>query len=128
MLIKKYPRIVTIVLVFITFAVPFVHGARYKYDHLHRLTGVIYDNGTKITYTYDEVGNRTQRVSTLVADASIDGTVNFKDFAIVASRWLEEDCDYPDEWCVGADINWSSEVGIEDLGIIAQQWLASINP
>ena len=103
-------------------------GTQYKYDNLHRLTRVTYNNGMTISYTYDEVGNRTRRISTLQADSSIDGTVNFQDFAIVASRWLEEDCDYPDEWCFGADVNWSSKVGIEDLGIIAQQWLASINP
>ena len=102
-------------------------SATYKYDNLHRLTRVVYDNGTVITYTYDEVGNRTRRVSTLQADSSIDGTVNFQDFAIIASRWLEEDCGYADEWCEGADIDWNTEVGIEDLAIIAQQWLESVD-
>jgi len=105
-----------------------VLGVAYRYDNLHRLTRVIYDNGTQITYTYDEVGNRTRRVSTLQADSSIDGTVNFQDYAIVASRWMEEDCGYPDDWCEGADINWSNEVNWDDLSILAQQWLYSINP
>ena len=96
----------------------------YNYDNLHRLTRVVYDNGTVITYTYDEVGNRTRRVSTLMADTSIDGTVNFPDFAILASRWMDEDCGYSDEWCYGADIDWNTEVGIDDLFILAQQWLS----
>ena len=95
----------------------------YNYDNLHRPTRVVYDNGTVITYTYDEVGNRTKRVSTLIADASVDGTVNLNDFSLVALRWLETDCSYPDEWCEGADIDWNTEVGIEDLALIAQQWL-----
>ncbi len=98
-------------------------GTTYNYDNLHRLTRVVYDNGTVITYTYDEVGNRTKRVSTLIADASVDGTVNLNDFSLVALRWLETDCGYPDEWCDGADIDWNTEVGIEDLALIAQQWL-----
>jgi len=100
-------------------------AAQYKYDNLHRLTRVIYDDGMQITYTYDEVGNRTRRVSTLMADTSVDGSVNFHDFAILASCWLDEDCGYPDEWCQGADIDWSNEVDIEDLAILAQHWLES---
>ena len=105
----------------------FVFGATYNYDNLHRLTRVVYDNGAMITYSYNEVGNRTRRVSTLQADTSIDGTVNFQDFAILASRWRGEECGYPDEWCDGADIDWDTEVGIEDLAIIAQQWLESVD-
>jgi len=101
--------------------------ARYEYDDLNRLTRAIYDETTVIEYTYDEVGNRTRRVSTLMADTSIDGTVNFHDFTVVASRWLDEDCGYPDEWCEGADIDWNTEVGIEDIAILAQQWLESID-
>ena len=102
-------------------------AATYKYDNLHRLTRVIYDSGTVITYTYDEVGNRSRLVSTLQADSSIDGTVNFQDFAIIASRWLETGCGYSDQWCEGSDIDWNTEVGIEDLAILAQQWLESID-
>ena len=102
-----------------------VFGITYKYDNLYRLARVVYDNGTVITYSYDEVGNRTRRVSTLQADSSIDGTVNFQDFALLASRWLETECGYPDEWCEGADIDWNTEVGVEDLAILAQQWLES---
>jgi len=79
----------------------------------------------QITYTYDEAGNRTRRVSTLMADNSVDGSVNFQDYAILASHWLEKDCGYPDEWCLGADIDWSAKVGVEDLATLAQQWLES---
>ena len=107
---------------------PKVYGTTYKYDNLHRLTRVVYDNGTVITYTYDEVGNRTQRVSTLQADNSIDGTVNFQDFAILASRWLETGCGYPDEWCDGADLNWNTEVDIDDLTALADHWLEDTSP
>lgn len=33
----------------------------YTYDDLNRLTKADYGNGTAISYTYDEVGNRTQK-------------------------------------------------------------------
>ncbi len=35
---------------------------QYEYDALNRLIRVIYDANTSIEYTYDAVGNRTQRV------------------------------------------------------------------
>ena len=118
---------ICLIIVFCCFCISPSFGATYKYDNLHRLTRVVYDNGTVITYTYDEVGNRTRQVSTLMADTSIDGTVNFQDYAIMASRWLEEDCGYPDNWCEGADINWSTEVNALDLAIITDQWLESVD-
>ena len=104
-----------------------IYAATYEYDPLNRLIRVVYDETTSIEYTYDAVGNRTRRISTLLADTSINGKVNFKDYAILASRWLDEACIYPD-WCDRADIDWSTEVGIEDLAIIAEQWLESITP
>ena len=125
---KRQLSIIIVLLITIGCPATLGLGAQYKYDHLHRLTRVTYNNGTQITYTYDEVGNRTRRVSTLMADSSIDGSVNFQDFAIVASRWLEQDCSYPDAWCFGADINWSNTVDFDDLALLSYQWLESIGP
>jgi len=123
---KKY--IIIFIIVISLFCSTTAFAATYKYDNLHRLTRVVYENGTVITYNYDEVGNRTRRISTLQADSSIDGIVNFQDFAILASRWLDEECGYPDDWCQGSDIDWNTEVGIEDLAILAQQWLEGTTP
>ena len=33
----------------------------YTYDNLNRLTKVVYQNGTTVSYTYDELGNRTSK-------------------------------------------------------------------
>jgi YD repeat-containing protein len=38
-------------------------ATQYKYDAQGRLISVVYDDGKRITYTYDETGNRTQVVS-----------------------------------------------------------------
>ena len=35
----------------------------YTYDDLGRLSCVLYDNGMKINYSYDQAGNRTQVVT-----------------------------------------------------------------
>lgn len=124
----KKPFYLVILVVTATFAsVNLLHAStvKYEYDDLNRLARAIYDETMVIEYAYDEVGNRTRRVSTLMADAFVDGDVDFHDFAIVASRWLEEDCGYVDEWCEGADIDWDAEVGIEDLAIVTEQWLES---
>lgn len=42
----------------------------YTYDNLNRLTKVVYENGTTVTYTYDALGNRTKKkvTSNSVAD------------------------------------------------------------
>lgn len=46
------------------FAVTQVSAATvYAYDDLGRLSCVLYDNGMKITYSYDPAGNRTQVVT-----------------------------------------------------------------
>jgi len=42
----------------------------YQYDNLNRLSKVTYQNGTTVSYTYDELGNRTQK--TVTQGAAID--------------------------------------------------------
>lgn len=100
---------------------------QYEYDALNRLTRVTYDDGTKIVYSYDPSGNRSQRISTLVADASGDGAVDWQDFCMVANRWLDENCDYTDGWCDGADVDWNTKVDFEDLALMSHQWLSSLH-
>ena len=49
----------------------------YTYDNLNRLTKVVYDNGTTITYTFDALGNRTVKKVTgsIVAQYTISVSV-----------------------------------------------------
>jgi len=61
-----------------------------------------------------------------MADASVNGSVNFEDYAILAARWLEEGCGYLDAWCNRADLNWSTAVNIEDLVVLTNQWLEGL--
>ena len=54
------------------------------------------------------------------ADISDDGKINFRDFAMLASRWLDNICDD----CGGADLTGDGTVAFEDLLELAEDWLA----
>lgn len=51
-------------LLFIPVAPSFAGSDRYFYDEVNRLTRVEYENGTTVEYSYDAVGNRTQKQTT----------------------------------------------------------------
>lgn len=51
-------------------ASPAAHANTYVYDAIGRLEKVTYPDGSTVTYTYDDAGNRTQKVTTGVAGAN----------------------------------------------------------
>jgi hypothetical protein len=55
-------------------------------------------------------------------DFNKDKIVNFGDFAVLASYWLETDCNSPG-WCGGADLDTSTNVDSNDLSLFADYWL-----
>lgn len=55
-------------------------------------------------------------------DLNGDDSVNMYDFQILAARWLMNGC-VASDWCDGADIDRSGDVGIEDLLLLADNWL-----
>jgi hypothetical protein len=83
-------------------------------------TDRIFDKGiVDMGYHYPLALAESCRISDLV----LDGIINFKDFAIFAQLWLEEDC-YPDSnWCAGADLTFDTRVDIDDLLVFAGCWL-----
>lgn len=99
-----------------------VLGTGYEYDTLNRLTKVTYDGGFQIVYSYDEVGNRTERIATIAPDIFADGIVNMQDLAALGDYWMENNCGIPD-WCDRVDIDESGFVEVADLGNIAEFWL-----
>lgn len=68
---------VTAVMSFLfTLFLPSYSGAsNYSYDNGNRLIRVAYENGSKIEYSYDESGNRTQSLTTSIAATSLQVTV-----------------------------------------------------
>jgi hypothetical protein len=51
-----------------------------------------------------------------------DCDVDFRDFAALASFWLNSDCADPD-WCGGADFDHSRRVEMNDLAALLECWL-----
>jgi YD repeat-containing protein len=98
------------------------YGTIYEYDSLNRLSRVTYDGGFQITYMYDEVGNRTELIATILPDIAPNGLVNLEDFTVMAEHWLNSDCGEPD-WCGLADIDRDANVGTVELNYLANWWL-----
>ncbi len=73
MTIMKDRLLYTIALLFATMQ---ASAQTYTYDNLNRLTKVVYDNGTTITYSFDALGNRTAKKVTGAASASFTVTVS----------------------------------------------------
>jgi YD repeat-containing protein len=62
MSVLKYHSAILMVLVVIgiaIFAADIALSDIYTYDQYGRLTGVSYSDGSSVTYTYDDAGNRT---------------------------------------------------------------------
>ena len=55
-------------------------------------------------------------------DFNNDTIVDFRDYAILASHWLETSCNAP-SWCEGADLDIDGSVDINDLILFCQYWL-----
>ena len=115
--------------IFVTFSIMLIvvsssFAASYEYDSLNRLVKATYDDGTKLIYSYDSSGNRTQKIVSPLADINLSGGVDFADFANLASQWL----DTPS--IPSADIapwpNIDNLVNYEDLDKLTEQWLVSI--
>ena len=62
----------------------------------------------------------------ITGDIACPDGVNLVDFAYIASRWLENDCEYSNNNCGGADLDTSGMVGIADVVILAENWLEGI--
>ena len=55
---KEFYTLLLLLVAELTFA---QSSVKYEYDEMNRLTRVSYSNGTTVSYTYDELGNRTAK-------------------------------------------------------------------
>ena len=54
--------------------------------------------------------------------------VNFEHFAEFARSWLDTPCNEGNNFCDGADLDWSTDVGLGDVCELAYWWLAECPP
>jgi hypothetical protein len=58
----------------------------------------------------------------LLGDLNSDRNVDFIDYALLTSRWMDGNCAEPD-WCDGVDLNKDKKVGLFELKIFVEHWL-----
>ncbi|MFA5238842.1 MAG: M6 family metalloprotease domain-containing protein [Phycisphaerae bacterium] len=58
----------------------------------------------------------------LTGDLNLDCCVDIEDLALLTNRWLNTDCDYPNGWCYGTDLDRSGSVNLYDLADFAEHW------
>jgi unsaturated chondroitin disaccharide hydrolase len=61
-------------------------------------------------------------------DINSDSIVNWRDGRYLASFWNAFGCNVFNNWCQGADLNTSGDVGLPDLMIISENWLSGDVP
>ena len=59
-------------------------------------------------------------------DVNGDGRVDLVDFGIVSGWWMDSPCDVGNNFCSGADIDHTGDVGLGDLFMLAGNWLAGV--
>jgi hypothetical protein len=58
-----------------------------------------------------------------LCDLVLDGVINFRDFAVLADRWLADGCSEGNGWCNGADLTSDMFVDMRDIAFLADCWL-----
>jgi len=69
----------------------------------------------------DRVTIETRKPGVL-GDLNSDERVNVVDFALLASRWLDQTCVDP-TWCQGIDLDQTGDVDFADLTLFVDRWL-----
>jgi YD repeat-containing protein len=98
-----------------------IYAVQYTYDDRYQLTHVEYNDGIKITYTYDTAGNRLSKITTTVlkGDINNDGSVTLADAVLV----LQVISGVPPATSVknAADVNSDGKIGLAEVIFILQK-------
>ena len=90
----------------------------YTYDSNNRLTKVVYDNGTTITYSYDALGNRISKQVTgspteIMGDVDGDGHVTMADVYAIVDYIMGKN---PSPFILNnANVNGDNKVNVADV-------------
>ena len=96
----------------------------YQYDSHHRLNGVTFDDGARITYEYDASGNRTGRtyLPPVLGDLDGDRDVDLDDFGLFAIALSGHGVTTPPPGCepkhfTRADLDQDGDVDLGDFAV-----------
>jgi hypothetical protein len=64
--------------------------------------------------------------SKVSSDFNADDQVDFGDFTVLASDWMDMGC-FEKDCCSGTDLDHDGAVGMADLAILSEQWLQDNN-
>jgi hypothetical protein len=59
------------------------------------------------------------------SDFVLDKNINFADFAVLASHWLDNDCSSANDFCGQSDLNYSGSCDFLDLEVFITNWLTT---
>lgn len=65
-------------------------------------------------------------VNSITCDFYKDWYVDFSDFAVLASYWIDAECADPN-WCQGTDLDHSGSTDNLELSIFLDRWLSEVN-
>lgn len=60
-------------------------------------------------------------------DFNHDNIVDINDITIFVSYWLEEECNTPNQFCGGVDLDESNDVNFADYSLMAKNWMITGN-
>ncbi len=98
----------------------------YSYDPAGRLVGVVYDDGSSISYQYDANGSRLARTVTAPPDTDTDGILDADDNCTLVANPDQTDTDQDSYGnACDADFNQSGSVDFADLATLKSVFFTS---
>ncbi len=98
------------------------HVAQYGYV----LVEVLDDTSYKMSWY--ERNDFTGEYSNVIIQPDLDSNsiANYLDLDLLLNEWLEKDCNSANNYCNGADFDWSQAVDMFDYDILANLWMETV--
>jgi len=60
------------------------------------------------------------------SDVTYDGRVSIEDFAVLASEWMNGECNSANGFCDGSDLDYNGSFNTTDLSLLISHWLETV--
>ena len=98
------------------------HVAQYGYV----LVEVLDDTNYKMSWY--QRNDFTGEYSKIIIQPDLDSNsiANYRDLDLFLDEWLENDCNSANDYCNGADFDWSESIDMFDYNILANLWMETV--